>query len=74
LSAYASRPVATTPVNCPACGHELDAHHRSWGCMETHPATAWCQCQWSPNDIAYQLVYGGLTPLRSVATMEPSDV
>jgi hypothetical protein len=42
--------------------------------METHPATAWCQCQWSPNDIAYQLVYGGLTPLRSVATMEPSDV
>jgi hypothetical protein len=42
--------------------------------METHPTTAWCQCQWSPNDIAHQLVYGGLTAMiipRPVAVCTP---
>ena len=53
------RPTNTTLVQCPACGHEINVHHAA---RVTEPAGCIAdECRWTPNDIAWDLVIGGLT-------------
>lgn len=53
LNSFAPRPYAPTGICCPACDHGIDQHGA--GCTRS------CRCQWTPNDVAYWLLFGGLT-------------
>jgi hypothetical protein len=64
-------PLETNAVGCPACGHHINDHSshsdprvdhtQVIGCLMGHPSTELCKCLWTPNDIAWQKLYGGLT-------------
>lgn len=80
MNSSSPRPSDTTHITCPACGHGVDAHNVA-GCTQRVSSTdddprtmPWCRCQWSPNDIAHQLLYGQLTPvpLHTGASLEPT--
>lgn len=59
------QPSTSAIVRCldPACGHEINDHVRL-GCnvLLPRPASTICPCLKTPNDIAYDLVFGKLTP------------
>jgi hypothetical protein len=61
------RPSGASLIICPSCGHGIDDHLspvRPWSthvCAAGHPSAELCACRWTPNDIAWYLVYGGLT-------------
>jgi len=56
-------PTGTTPVRCPSCGHELSWHDGILGCRRPMgPMDEGCACTWTPNDVAWALLYGSLTP------------
>lgn len=58
------RPQATTPVRCPSCGHPINRHpvEPSDICWDA------CGCLWTPNDIAWTLLYGDLSRPYASAT------
>lgn len=59
------RPTGARPINCPSCGHGIDAHG-GVGCtsLSPEPAKRLCRCSWTTNDIAWTMLYGALTPPR----------
>ena len=51
-------------INCPNCGFPIDKHEtevRTQDGVRLWP-NGFRDCRWTPNDIAWQLLFGELTP------------
>jgi len=54
-----------TTVHCPSCGHPINQHLvpiTSHGVVLLEGCGDGCGCNNTPNDVAYALLFGGLTP------------
>lgn len=63
------RPSDTYDVKCPSCKHVIDNHLSPDWSSDSNPCQAFdngrCGCLWTPNDIAWSLLYSGLTKMAS---------